>query len=176
MWPPFCLGQLALAQNDEEAAVTYFQEALAIAQPFGDPHTSRRVQAALAECDLLDGLSEQAFQRLVPLLDRPGEQEIQVTVLLPILAWAHLGVGDIQPAMDVIRTAITRARVQNLQVPLVDALRVQAMVLASQQIWPAAIDALDKALELSRGMPCPYAEAKTQYTYGQIEYATYSTG
>jgi tetratricopeptide (TPR) repeat protein len=53
---------------------------------------------------------------------------------------------------------------------LVQALRVQALVLSKQERWEEAEQALQEALTLCRGMAAPYAEAKTLYTAGLISH------
>ena len=53
---------------------------------------------------------------------------------------------------------------------LVQALRVQALVLSKQERWEEAEQALQEALTLCRGMNTPYAEAKTLYTAGLVSH------
>ncbi len=53
----------------------------------------------------------------------------------------------------------------------VDALRVQGLLATQQGRWAVAAEALDEALERTRAMPYPYAEAKTLWVYGQLEAA-----
>jgi tetratricopeptide (TPR) repeat protein len=53
---------------------------------------------------------------------------------------------------------------------LVQALRVQALVLSKQERWEEAENALQEALTLCRSMAAPYAEAKTLYTAGLVSH------
>ncbi len=53
---------------------------------------------------------------------------------------------------------------------LVQALRVQALVLSKQERWEEAERALEEALALCRGMATPYAEAKTLYAAGLVSH------
>ena len=59
------------------------------------------MQRLLAEHDLRAGRPAEAQARLAPLLDRPGLEELDVTRLLPHLAWAHLELGDVTTAVAV---------------------------------------------------------------------------
>src|SRR5262249_25949988 len=47
-----------------------------------------------------------------------------------------------------------------------DALRVQALVALRQGRWQDAVDALERALAVSRAIHSPYAEARALYVYG----------
>ena len=87
-------GQLRLAQGESDAGGELLEEAVALAEQTGDLQALRWAQTALAERDLLAGQPDAARARLVPLLDRPGQQEGLVTYLLPYLAWASLELGD----------------------------------------------------------------------------------
>jgi len=51
---------------------------------------------------------------------------------------------------------------------LVQALRVQALVLSKEDYWEEAEHGLKEALTLCRMMGTPYAEAKTLYTAGLV--------
>jgi tetratricopeptide (TPR) repeat protein/transcriptional regulator with XRE-family HTH domain len=169
--PRLCVGQLALARGAQEVAEAYCKEALDLATACGDMRVVRGVQSALAERDLVEAHPDRALQRLLPLLDRFGEQETLVTLLLPFLAWAHLDLGAVQEAESKVLEAVTRARAHQLRVALVDGLRVQAMTHATQERWQLAAEALDEALELAHTAPFPYAEAKALYVYGHLHAA-----
>ncbi|HKV84373.1 MAG TPA: AAA family ATPase [Ktedonobacterales bacterium] len=168
MWPPYCLGQVALARNARDTADAYFQEALDLVRPFGDIHPPRRIHTTLAERDLLDGRPDQALAHLTPLLDRYMQPETMVTALLPFLAWARLDLDAPKDADEIIEQALSRSRAQRLRMPLVDALRVRAMTLTRRAQWQPAVDALEETLALARAMSYPYAEAKALYAYGQL--------
>jgi hypothetical protein len=53
----------------------------------------------------------------------------------------------------------------------VDALRVQGVLATQRERWAVASEALEEALERTRAMPYPYAEAKTLWVYGRLEAA-----
>ena len=127
-YPLVYLGQLRLAEGEQEKASCYLEEAIALAQPSGDLHALRFAQALLAERDLQDGHPVDAIERLEPLLNRPGLEEQDVTALLPILASAHLELGNDAQAADIAINAVERAGRQRCRPYLVDALRVSAMV------------------------------------------------
>jgi hypothetical protein len=54
------------------------------------------------------------------------------------------------------------------RIALVDALRVQALVLLRQEQLPNAEQALLEGLHLARSMPYPYGEARLLQVYGQL--------
>jgi tetratricopeptide (TPR) repeat protein len=102
------------------------------------------------------------------LLDRPGLEEHDVTALLPVLAWAHLEQGEVTQATDTIEQALRRIRPEGLRLVLVDALRVQALVVVRQEQWQEAEQALEEGIALARSMPYPYAEARLLHLSGRL--------
>jgi tetratricopeptide (TPR) repeat protein/transcriptional regulator with XRE-family HTH domain len=164
------LGQswLGLGTGDGEAATRALEDVTARAESIGELQVLRHAAAALAERDLLEGRPEAARARLEPLLDRAGQHELHVTLLLPLLAWAQLSLGDHLRATDLAAEGVERARTQTHQLALVDALRIQARVAAAEGRGTAARAALEEALTLARAMPYPYAEAKALYVYGLL--------
>jgi tetratricopeptide (TPR) repeat protein len=93
-------------------------------------------------------------------------EEWHVTELLPLLAWAHLELGELGQAADVVVRAIARAHRQTQHLSLVDALRVQALVAIRQEHWDEARRCLEEALALTRRMGYPYGEARVLRVYG----------
>jgi tetratricopeptide (TPR) repeat protein/transcriptional regulator with XRE-family HTH domain len=161
-------GWLRLGLGEWAAAVKDLEEDLALVEPMGDLDVLRGVQSRLAEYDLLTGRPEAALARLIPLLDRPGLEELGVTGLLPILGWAYLELGDMASAVEMAAQAVRRARSQSHRLAWVDALRVLAMAAMRRQAWAEARQALDEGLSMARAMPYPYAEARLLHVYGLI--------
>jgi hypothetical protein len=137
----------------------------------------------LAELDLRQGRAAEARARLLPLLDRPGLEELDVTRLLPHLAWSHLELGEVPAAVEVAGQAVRRARAEDLPPTLVDALWAQALVGlrqgcwldrkgaqggGGQSTWEETARVLEEGLELARRMPYPYAEARFLHLYGEL--------
>jgi tetratricopeptide (TPR) repeat protein len=161
-------GQLLLAEGQWEEASRYLEEACAYASRSGDLQALRQAAGPLAELEILEGRSDAAHARLVPLLDRPRLEEYDVTALLPVLAWAHLELGEVTQARDVVEQALRRTRPENLRLALVDALRVQAMILACEERVSEAERVLEEGLLLARSMPYPYAEARLLHLSGRL--------
>ncbi len=161
-------GRLHLWSGDWDAAVQDLEEDRVLVERAGDLWVLRQVQALLAEWEVLTGRPAAARARLLPVLDRFDQEELEVTGLLPTLAWAYLGLDQVTVAGEVADQAARRARVQSHRLALVDALRVQAMVARRQGRWAAAAQALDEGLALARPMPYPYAEARLLEVYGTL--------
>jgi tetratricopeptide (TPR) repeat protein/transcriptional regulator with XRE-family HTH domain len=154
-------GQCASATGDLELAIS-------LGSGSDNFDLVRNANASLAESDLHQGRPDSAVARLLPVLDRPGQQEWQVTDLLPVLADAQLASGQLRPARDMADQATSRARDVGHALALVDALRVRALVSAQAERWsPAAAD-LDEALDLARTMGSPYLEARTRVARSRI--------
>jgi tetratricopeptide (TPR) repeat protein len=164
----FPLGQLCLAEGDWEAVSRYVEQARTIAEHMCDSLGRRReAQRLLAERDLLQGHPAATRARLVPLLGGPGVDETDVAVLA-LLAWAHLELGELAEAERVVAEALARMRADNNRLDLVDALRVQAMVVSRQERWAEADQSLEEGLTLARSMPYPYAEARLLCVDGEM--------
>jgi tetratricopeptide (TPR) repeat protein/transcriptional regulator with XRE-family HTH domain len=167
-YPLIFRARLSLAAGDWADAATAVEEALTLTTENGDFQALRWTSSIRAELDILEGRAEAAKDRLVPLLDRPGLEECDVTLLLPVLAWAQLELGQIDEAAETIEQALGRARPEGMRLVLVEALRIQAMVALSREQWEAATRILEEGLTLARDMPYPYAEARLLQVYGAL--------
>jgi tetratricopeptide (TPR) repeat protein len=161
-------GQLLLAEGQWEEASHHLEQACAHASRSRDLQALRQAAGLLAELEILAGRPAAALAHLVPLLDRPGLDEYNVTALLPALAWAHLEMGDTAQAGDVVEQALRRTRPENLRLALVEALRVRALVAMRLAKWEEAEQALEEGITLARSMPYPYAEARLLHLSGRL--------
>jgi tetratricopeptide (TPR) repeat protein/transcriptional regulator with XRE-family HTH domain len=165
----FELGRLHLALGEWEVASRFLEESRAIYAPQGSRAGLRIAESALAERDLLEGNPKAAFARLLPLLDRPDEEEHYVTTsVLPMLAWAYLDLGDTAQAAGLVADATRRLRSRRHLPALVGALRVQARLEIRRAQWDDAARTLEEGLALARSMPNPYGEARLLHVYGQL--------
>jgi tetratricopeptide (TPR) repeat protein len=162
-WPPLLLGRLCLAEGDQVRAQALLEEACTLSEHNQDLEAQRWAQGALAERDVLAGAPERALARLQPLLDRPGQQEIDVCALLPTLARAWCAVGQLERASAVATSALARARAADLQPTIADARHALAGVAASQGKWQAARADFEEALDIYHRLRLPYEEAKLRY-------------
>lgn len=166
-YPPIFLARLSMVQGEWTAATKAAQEALALAGESDDLQALRWASTTMAELDILEDRADAARARLVPLLDRPGLQEYDVTNLLPVLAWAQLELGQVDQAAETVDQALQRARPEEMRLVLVEALRVQALVAIRQGHWADAEQDLREGLALAQQMPHPYAEARLLEVDGQ---------
>jgi transcriptional regulator with XRE-family HTH domain/tetratricopeptide (TPR) repeat protein len=153
-------ARLSLAEGDWAIAAAALEEAGALAEGSGDLQALRWAAGTLAEIEILEGRPAAARARLLPLLDRPGLQECDVTMLLPVLAWAQLELDQVDDAAATVKWALGRARPEGMRLVLVEALRVQVLVALRRGHWEAATHGLEEGLALARDMPYPYAEAR----------------
>ncbi len=162
-------GTLCLAQGHTQQAQAHLDEAITLGERSSNSPALRAAHAARAEQDLLSGCAKAAYERLMPLLDQA--MAIEVTALLPLLAWAHAELGDMDQAEAVVADSLARATAQEQRLVLVDALRIKALLATRQGRWEEAEAALKEVLALCQAMPYPYAEAKALYVYGQLHEA-----
>jgi class 3 adenylate cyclase/tetratricopeptide (TPR) repeat protein len=164
----YLLGRLGLAEGHWDEATRYLDEAASWAGQRGDLQGLRWIGGARAERDLLEGRPAAALATLEPLLDRPGFQENDVIPLVPLVAWAHLELGQTTAAEDIVAQAIARAMGQKYRPALVLALRILAMLAMRQGRWTDAEQALEEGLAATRTMSYPYAEAHLQRLQGEM--------
>lgn len=168
-WPPLLLGQLCMAQGQQGEGCRLLEEAIAHAARNADLQALRWAHGSLAERELIQGKPDLAVVRLESLLDRPGERVIDVTNLLPLLAWAYTDSGREPQASATVEEAIRRAESGGLLPALASALRSRGMLAWRRGDWNHARDDLAGALTLARRMRHPYDAAKTLYRLGQLE-------
>jgi tetratricopeptide (TPR) repeat protein len=161
-------ARLSLAEGDRAAAAAALREAIALAGGSGELQALRWAATTLAEIEIMEGRAEAARAQLAPLLDRPGLQECDVTTLLPALAWAQLGLGQLDAAMGTVEQALERARLEGMRLVLVEALRVRALVALRRGQREEAARSLEEGLALARAMPYPYAEARLLHLAGAL--------
>lgn len=162
------LGRLSLAEGRWDEATHALDESITMAARNKDPEALRLAQALRAELDIVRGHPDKARARLTDLRDTPDQQEAGVTFLLPVLAWAHLEMGDVVTARTVVEQAVVRSRAQSYRLALVEALRVQALVAMREGRWAEAEQSLEEGLVLTRCMHYPYAEARLLHVYGEM--------
>ncbi len=165
---PIFQARLSLAAGAWTTATASVRKALILAEKSGDLQALRWASGMMAELDILEGRAEAAEARLVPLLDRPDLQECDVTLLLPVLAWAYLELGRMDPAADAVEQALARSRPEGMRLVVVEALRIQAMVALRRGHWDEATRSLEEGISLARSMPYPYAEARLLQVYGDL--------
>ncbi|HZU13523.1 MAG TPA: adenylate/guanylate cyclase domain-containing protein [Chloroflexota bacterium] len=165
--PPGYLGQLALYQGDWDEAGRLLRDALAIGLRTGERVVQEEVQAFLAELDVLTGRPDAAIRRVEGLITAEAP-DYHVPV---VLAWALLEAGRVDEAADLASRSVQRAREEMQRNFLMDALRVQGMVLRRQGRHDEADTSLAEGLDLARALPTPYAEARILEQLGQREEA-----
>ena len=166
IYPLLYLGELALRQGEWKEACRSLEECVTLAQDIGDYQSLRYGQRLLAEYDLSIGDPEHARARLEPLLDRPGLEEHDVTYLLPTLGWVYLADDRVDQAEQMVSEALRRAATQENHLALMEAHRVEGMLLAHRRRWNEAYRAFTDAASLASAMPYPYAHARALADYG----------
>jgi tetratricopeptide (TPR) repeat protein len=167
-YPAFGRGRLALARGQQETASKLLAESTALAERSHDLRLLRLMQQTQAEAELLGGHGEVAHARLIVLLDQADQEELGVTLFLPLLAWAALDSGDLARCEELLFACLRRAQAQEALTVVPEALCVPARLERRRERWARAEEALEEALALCRSMRYPYAEAKTLYAYGLL--------
>jgi tetratricopeptide (TPR) repeat protein/transcriptional regulator with XRE-family HTH domain len=163
------MGWLELAQGAWEAAAELLDRSVTIAERTGNLQAVRWAAGLRAELELLQGKPRSTVEHLHGLLDRPGMREVDVTFLLPRLAWAKLELGKGDEADRISAEAVERGWSQDYHLALTDGLRVRGAVLASQDRWDEARQVFEAGVSLTRSMPYPYAEGRLLAEWGRME-------
>ena len=87
---------------------------------------------------------------------------------LALLAWTYLEMSEADQAQALLAQVLRTARQAHMTPSLVQALRVQALLLSKEERWEEAEQVLQEALMLCRRMVAPYAEAKALYVAGLV--------
>jgi tetratricopeptide (TPR) repeat protein len=161
-------GQVFLAMGRWAEAEGELQRGLALGEARGDRQVLEQIHPALAELEVLRGEPEGAIARLEPLAGREDGYRVTIETTL---AWALLEAGDVARAGLLIGETVSRGRNQTEALALVDALRVQGMVLGRQERRDEAEHILEEGLALARSLPYPYAEARILAELGRLEEA-----
>jgi tetratricopeptide (TPR) repeat protein/transcriptional regulator with XRE-family HTH domain len=157
------LAHLCLAEGKWDEASRYLEESRGASDSMG-----LRLEWGLAELDLRAGRPDAARARLEPAVEFHNVEPYFEALFLPILAEAHLELGDVGTAERVCADAISRAQAAQMRTVVVDALRVQARVAMAQGCWSEAQRSLDEGLHMARGMGYPYAEGRLLHVYGEL--------
>jgi len=166
-YPLVHLWNIQLLRGEEETAAREHLEAVvAAADPQRDVWIARHVQRFLAELDLLEGRPRAALARLQPLVDLAVLDYPQALHLLLVLAQAHLELGNMSKAEQLLATCEERARAQNERLFLVDMLQVQGVLLTRQERWDEACRVFNEMLDIARSMSFPYGQARALYHGG----------
>jgi ATP/maltotriose-dependent transcriptional regulator MalT len=164
---PLSLASLSLAEGKDEEAAHHLEQCGHLQRTGGDDQASHLAARVRATRDLLAGHPGVACGRLAPLL-APGAMEQDAAPVQAVLAWAHLAQGEIGEAAELAQRAMARAREQGMQVLLVEALRVAALVAAGQGRLQEADGMLQEGLSLARRLGYPYAEALLLQASGEV--------
>ncbi len=170
-WAIYGILELSAFRLDEghlDQASSLADEGLILARRARHLEGIRAGELLLSEIDLLQGRPQVARNRLTPLLDRPGLEELQVTEMLPTLAAAYEACGDQQQAEEVVEEAIRRARASNAMIALASALVLRGRWMAAQGNLDTAERDLDEAVGLARDMPYPHFEARGLFEWGVV--------
>jgi tetratricopeptide (TPR) repeat protein len=155
------LAQLCLWEGNHEEAWRMLRDALALAEESGDRQTQEWAWTHMGEMEVLAGRPGQAGRQLERLVSR---EDAELGLLLPTLAWVYLADDNVSLAEQTAARAVQANRGQ--QIHLVDALRIQAMVLIRQERYEQAERSLAEGVELARSLPYPYAEARMLFEEG----------
>jgi tetratricopeptide (TPR) repeat protein len=165
----YSIGALSAFRGDWETLDRAMDEARTWVNAMGDVALLRWIEGFAAQGDILRGRPDAARDRLLPLLDRGGVEESEVTWFLPVLAWAYLETGAIDEAEEIVTEVLRRARGSGNQVALADALWVAGKIAAGRRRWDEARQLFEGGIVLNRDNSFYWAEIRTTFEYGLMQ-------
>jgi tetratricopeptide (TPR) repeat protein len=164
------LATVSWTQGKWDELERYTGEMIALSEHSDEPWWRRHGNYIRALRDLLDERADRAVARMEPLVTGVELDMQEQTLYLPALAQAYLQVGNLDRARTVLAAPLA---LRDLEVGgmLPDTLRVHAMLLRAGGDLPGAETVLNHLLDLTRGIPWPFAEAQALAEWGQLEAA-----
>lgn len=162
------LGWFQFSEGNWARATDLTLEALNVARQGRHFEGIRASERLLAEIDVLEGRPEAAIQRLEPLRDRPGLEELQVTQFLPTLAAAYVARDDAAQSEQTLAEAIRRSHTSPQFPVIAEALLVRGRLRASNEHWSEADADFAEAVRLARRMPNLDLEGRGLFEWGAI--------
>ncbi len=163
--PPLSRGQLYLYEGRWDDARRELEDAVALAGPIGHLDVERRGRWLLGELDLLEGKLQTALMALGSLLTEGSGVKVAA---LASLGKAHLLLGNVVKAEELVEQALHVAEERHHRLYLVHALRVRAAIAVHQNQWERANRIFDEAITTARSMPDPYGAAKALAEWGAV--------
>ncbi|MGH2447457.1 MAG: tetratricopeptide repeat protein, partial [Chloroflexota bacterium] len=156
-------GQLAMCEGRWDEAARLLTRAVATAVERGTRQGVEQGEAAAAELTTLRGNAADAVRRLAPLA---GDENVDAAVL-PALGWAYTETGDLDAAESIISRCLSHLP-RHGRIYLPDTLRALGLLRRRQGRPDEAARALTEGLEVARGIPYPYAEARILADLGEL--------
>jgi tetratricopeptide (TPR) repeat protein len=165
--PLIRMGDLCILEGAWEDAADSLAQGMAVAVELDDPQFQWWGRSIQAELALMQGHVDQALSYLEPVEETL--QRVSVPLIWTPLARVYLETGALDRAEDVIRLGTEQALALQLPLELVPWLRLQAVLLTTEQRWDEAEQAFREAVALPGSLPYPYAEALARYEWGRME-------
>jgi class 3 adenylate cyclase/tetratricopeptide (TPR) repeat protein len=158
-------GGLALREGNWRAAQGLFERAVQLARG-ANPEYLEYARAAGAELAIQEGRAEEARDRLQELVDQEG---VNLPLLLPVLAWARLELGEAERALELAEEAEREARRRQTLLYLPEGLRIRGMALSRLGRTTEARSVLAEGRERAAAMPNPFTAARILVELGLLD-------
>lgn len=168
-YPLLELGRLTLAEGEDARAREYLNRSLSLADHLHDLQAQRTVHRLLAEADILSGRPHVAVLRLESALKGANHEEVDVSFVLPVLAWARLESQDAVGAHELIVQSLALAAHQRNAHTKLQALRVGGLVAIRREEYAVARRQLEQALALPISDQYPYARGRILVALAEVD-------
>lgn len=168
-WTVLALAFLALVRGEVETGERYLSHGLRAASRQGaDGQLIALAHWLALDRYLREGNGAAAIEYADAAHTWPTD-DWTYAFLLPVRAWTELERGNIDHAEDLANEATERATAENNRTILVEALRVQGLILCYQGNFEDSDRVLAESLSMARAVEQPYAEARSLEVYGRMQ-------
>lgn len=161
------LALLALARGTMDASTTAKLESLGLAFERTEDHLSALAITLLGEHDILTGQPAHARDWLRRSAESASTKIQESGVLLPVLAWAELALGNLETARALLANVNAQQGPYSYLAAL-DCDRVAALLALREGRIEEARAAAVRSVERARAFGFPYAEVKALFVLGQV--------
>jgi len=163
------VGLMRVLLGDTERGLDELREGLHIAERTRNLYSVLIGSWFLAEYYLVTGQPGEARDHLRRVFDRWGQA--QCIAAFPnvevAMAWALMDTGNEREAAALLEAA--RARAGADPPGTIESLWVSAKLAGRQGRWDEAESMFEKAVEIARGLPFPFAEGRALWAWGEME-------
>jgi predicted ATPase/class 3 adenylate cyclase len=168
-WSLIGLALLAYARGHSDMGDDYLKQGTRYASRPGQEGFLSLAHKVALDRYLREGDSAGAISYADAISDWGTEPEWHYGQILPTRAWVELERGNIDRAKDLADLATELATAEQNRTTLVEALRVQGMVLAYEGNYDEAEQALDESISTARVIEQPYNEALSLLELGRMK-------
>jgi tetratricopeptide (TPR) repeat protein len=166
-YPLILFGKFCIAIGERALADELLHRAILIGERAGVHEVTRYGRCLQAEACLIAGDVAGALATFDGMFVGSPVDELNISFILPTLAWALVAAGRLDEAEPVAAEAVRRCREEPNLTDLPDALRAAMLLAIARDRWEETEDLLTETLDVTAKMQNPYGRARGFYELGR---------